>query len=107
MRELTNYAINQKYRRNVSAFKKYLNGTQGVAFSIPASGRFAVRNESALLDTTVALAINGESLSVPASPSGGLYIYDWLQKDSVVQSAPGFTLLLDTGLGKFVPVGGI
>lgn len=104
MQGVSDYLKRQSQRRNVSAFMVRIK--QGVGISpLPADGRFAIRNTAPILEDTDAIIVNGETLRAPKAGANSLHIIDKLQRDSVVQVLPGFTLLLDVGLGKLIELG--
>lgn len=100
-----NYLLAQKRRRDVALFKPYMHGEQGVAFRLPANATLAVKAEGLVTVTAVALLVNDVELSVPPMAAGDIHRYDHVECGHIVQSTPGFILLLDAGLGKYVPIG--
>lgn len=100
-----NYLLAQKRRRDVALFKPYMNGEQGVAFRLPANATLAVKAEAQVAVTAVALLVNDVKLSVPPMAAGDIHRYDHVECGHIVQSQPGFTLLIDAGLGRYVPIG--
>lgn len=98
-------ARRQRLRRASSSMAALIADPTSADVTLPAGGRFAVRNAADLSDTTAALTIGDRTISVGAGVAGMTSVVDWLPQGAVVNIASGFTLLFDNGMGRWVPIG--
>lgn len=102
MQEL--YLKNQKYRRDVARFKANTDGEQAAAFALPGNAVLAVRADGAK-SQGVAMTYAGRSISAPAMADGQIRIMGWFEKDKSVKAEAGYTLMLWTGMNRYVVIG--
>lgn len=101
------YIKAQRIRRNLSAFKALIDTPASSTAQLPANGRFAIRSTAGNAAGTLALTIvTNRTINIYTKVliSGQIQIVDNIQKAAVVTVETGFDLLLDIGMGKFIPV---
>lgn len=95
----------RKARQDRSAFASLIADPAIGAFTLPANAIVFLRSEAGCIAGAAAATIGSRNIKAPELIAGGKASAGFIERGVAITAEGGFSVLIDTGLGRFAKIG--